>query len=85
MYLFLPSPLGADFCQQSHSYAVAGVAHRLASADIALVIRRMWHKWAMSFYKYKARKLARRPKRDYEMHFLDGLTMGHLSTVANRF
>ncbi|KAH7662557.1 hypothetical protein AAVH_43481 [Aphelenchoides avenae] len=69
----------------SRAYAFAGVAHRLSSADIASDIRRMWHKWAMSFYKYKTRKTARRPKFYYDLHFLDGLTMDHLSSVANRF
>ncbi|KAH7693985.1 nuclease HARBI1-like protein [Aphelenchoides avenae] len=69
----------------SRSYAFAGVAHRLSSADIALEIRRMWHKWAVSFYNYKLRKVKRRPKFYYDLHFLNGLTMDHLSSAANRF
>lgn len=69
----------------ARSYAFAGVAHRLSSADIALDIRRMWHKWALSFYKYKMRQTTRRPKFYYELQFLAGLTADHLSTVACRF
>ncbi|KAH7708567.1 hypothetical protein AAVH_24178 [Aphelenchoides avenae] len=64
---------------------VTGIAHRLTSADIAVEIRRMWHQWAVSFYKYKTRRTTRRPKFFYDLHFLNGLTMDYLWVVANRF
>lgn len=69
----------------TRSYAFQGVAFRLGGGADQLDIRRMWSRWARSFYNYKMRRLQRKPKFHRELCFLDTLSMQQLHTVAMTF
>ncbi|KAH7708605.1 hypothetical protein AAVH_24136 [Aphelenchoides avenae] len=48
-------------------------------------LRRMWRQWVRSFYAYKMRRQARKPKFYAELSFLSELTIEQLSSVAAMF
>ncbi|KAH7684676.1 hypothetical protein AAVH_40817 [Aphelenchoides avenae] len=88
-----PSP---DFYSSgARKYAFDGVADRLGllrTLHDALYgnaafddIRRMWRQWVRSFYAYKMRRVARKPKFYAELSFLNELNIGQLGVVASMF
>ncbi|KAH7710617.1 hypothetical protein AAVH_22103 [Aphelenchoides avenae] len=76
----------------ARKYAFDGVADRLGhmrTVRDALYgnaafedIRRMWRQWVRSFYSYKMRRQARKPKFFAELSFLNELTIEQLHIVS---